>query len=157
AAELQASGVQRFKLHLGQGVDRDLATFDAVADAVPDASIALDAHGVYDISAAVRLGRGLDERTAWFFESPIAADDVAGHAELAAAIDTPVAAGEALRHRFEAADWISRRSADILQPDIGRTGITEGMAIGTLANAAYRPVMPHQSAALGPAVAASLH
>lgn len=156
-AKLYADGVRRFKLHLGQGVAADLATFDAVAAVAPGSQIAIDAHCVYDVATATRLGRGLDERGGWFLESPLTAENIGGHAELAAAVDTPIAAGEAFRHRYEVSDWISRAAVDVLQPDIGRTGITEGHIIGVLAGAAYRPIMPHHSVALGLALAAGLH
>lgn len=157
AAKLHASGVRRFKLHLGNGVAADLASYDAVAAAAPDSLIAMDAHCVYDLPTAIRLARGLDERGAWFLESALTAENIGGHAALAAAVDTPVAVGEALRNRYEAAEWISRDAVDFLQPDIGRTGITEGMAIGVLAGAAYRPILPHHSVALAPALVAALH
>lgn len=156
-AELHSTGVQNVKLHLGNGVAEDLATFDAVANQTPAAAVAVDAHCVYDLPDALRLARGLDSRGAWFLESALAAENLKGHAELAAAVDLPIAGGEALRNHFEAADWIAAGAYDYLQPDIGRTGITEGNLIATLAEAAYRPILPHHSAALGVALAAGLH
>jgi D-galactarolactone cycloisomerase len=157
AADLYANGVRSFKLHLGSGVAEDLATFDAVGAAAPTARIAVDAHWSYGLGAAKALGAALDDRRAWFFEAPLAPEDVVGHSELAQSLRTPIAIGEALRSRFEFADWINRRAVQIVQPDVGRTGITEAVAISTLANAAHARVAPHHSAALGVAMAAGVH
>lgn len=155
--ELWVGGSRRFKLHLGNGVDADLASFAAAAEAVPEAKIAVDVHCVYDLPDALRLGRELQARGAWFLESALPAENLRGHAELAARLDLPIAGGEAFRNRYEVADWLAASALDYLQPDIGRTGITEGDAIATLANTAYRPILPHHSAALGLALAAGLH
>ncbi|SDU57250.1 mandelate racemase/muconate lactonizing enzyme family protein [Jiangella alkaliphila] len=150
-------GVRRFKLHLGPSVDESLATFDAAAAVLPDAAFAVDVHCRLDGASGLRLARELSARGAWFLESALPAEHARGYAELAAAADLPIAAGEAHRHRYEVADWLAIDALDIYQPDIGRTGITEGDAIATLANTAYRPILPHHSAALGLALAAGLH
>jgi D-galactarolactone cycloisomerase len=157
AAEWAARGVRAIKLHLGHGVDADLATYDAVRAAHPGLRVAVDAHWAYDLADALRLGRALDERRAWFLEAPLAPEDLDGHRELAAAIITPVAIGEALRNRYEFRAWLAARALDLCQPDIARTGITEAMAIAELAAAHHVPVAPHHSVGLGVAVAAGLH
>ncbi len=157
AVKLADAGVRRIKLHLGTDIATDLATFDAVRAAHPDLHLALDAHWTYRLGEARALGRELDERRAWFFEAPLAPEDVEGHRDIAAAISTPVAVGEAMRSRFEFADWLQRRAAGVIQPDIGRTGITEGLAIAALGNAFHAPVAPHHSAAFGVAMAAGVH
>lgn len=157
AREWAATGVRAVKLHLGHGVDADLATVDAVRAAHPDLRVAVDAHWAYDLADALRLGRGLDERRAWFLEAPLVPEDVDGHRELAAALATPVAVGEALRNRYEFRTWLAARAVDICQPDVARTGITEAMAIADLASAFHVPVAPHHSVGLGVSVAAGLH
>ncbi|MCP2329285.1 galactonate dehydratase [Hamadaea flava] len=157
AREWVSKGVRAIKLHLGHGVDTDLATFDAVRAAHPDVRVAVDAHWAYDLSDALRLGHGLDDRGAWFLEAPLVPEDIVAHRELAAALRTPVAIGEALRHRFEFRAWLEARAVDLCQPDVGRTGITEAMAIAELSAAHHIPVAPHHSVGLGVAVAAGLH
>jgi galactonate dehydratase len=157
AADFAAAGGSRIKLHLGRGVAADLATFDAVQASAPDAQIAVDAHWSYGEGEARRLGRGLDERGAWFFEAPLAPEDRAGHAALAQFLATPVAVGEAMRSRYEFADWLQARAVGAVQPDVGRTGISEALDIGTIAGAFHVPIAPHHSAALGVALAAGLH
>ncbi|MDF2993498.1 MAG: mandelate racemase [Microbacterium sp.] len=157
ATELVEGGVRRIKLHLGTDIRTDLATFDAIRDGHDDLQLAVDAHWTYRLGEAKRLGAELDDRGAWFFEAPLAPEDVEGHRDLAAAIRTPVAVGEAMRNRFEFADWLQRRAVALTQPDIGRTGITEGLAIAALADAFHAQVAPHHSAAFGVAMAAGVH
>ncbi|MFE9656969.1 mandelate racemase/muconate lactonizing enzyme family protein [Micromonospora sp. NPDC006431] len=150
-------GVRQVKVGLGYGVSADLATVSALREVHPDLRIAVDVHGVYGFADAVQLGRGLAERDAWFLEMPMAFEDVAGHADLAGRVDLPVALGESLRHRWEFQPFVAARAVGLLQPDIGRTGITEGLAIAQYAETHHLGVAPHHSAGLGLALAAGLH
>jgi len=156
AREWTGTGVRAIKLHLGHGVAEDLATFDAVRAAHPGLKVAVDAHWAYDLADAMRLGRGLDQRDAWFLEAPMVPEDVAAHRELAAALVTPIAVGEAMRHRYEFRTLLEARAVDICQPDVARTGITEALAIAELAAAHHIPVAPHHSVGLGVAIAAGI-
>lgn len=149
-------GFRSVKLHLGHGVETDLGTFDAAARAVPELRVAVDAHWAYEPSAALRLGRALQERGAWFLEAPLAPEDVDGHRELAAALDLPVAVGEALRNRHEFRPWLERRSLDICQPDVGRTGVGELVAVAAYAEAYHIRMALHHSTGLGVALAAGV-
>ncbi|MDQ0649007.1 L-alanine-DL-glutamate epimerase-like enolase superfamily enzyme [Microbacterium natoriense] len=157
AAEMVEAGVRRIKLHLGTDIRTDLATYDAIRAVHPDLDVALDAHWTYRLGEAKALGRELDDRRAWFFEAPLAPEDVEGHRDLAASLATPIAVGEAMRSRFEFTDWLTRRAVGLTQPDIGRTGITEGLAIAAVADAFHAQVAPHHSAAFGIAMAAGVH
>lgn len=157
AREYAEQGATLVKLALGKGVEQDLATFDAVAAAAPGMRIAVDAHWAYRLDEAVTLGHELDQRGALFLEAPLAPEDVAGHSELATRVTTPLAVGEALRNRYEFADWLSRRALRLAQPDVARTGITEAVTITELASAHHVPVAPHHSVGLGVALAAGIH
>ncbi|NGO76531.1 mandelate racemase/muconate lactonizing enzyme family protein [Streptomyces sp. YC504] len=157
AADWAKRGASMVKLALGNGVEEDLATYDAVAAAAPGLGIAIDAHWVYSLPQALELGRELDRRRALFFEAPLAPEDIAGHQELASRVTTPIAVGEALRNRYEFRDWFDRRATGLAQPDVARTGITEAMTIATLADARHIPVACHHSVGLGVSLAAGLH
>jgi galactonate dehydratase len=127
-----------------------------VRAAAPSLRIAVDAHWAYDMTDALRLARGLEELGGWFLEAPLAPEDLTGHAELVARAAVPVAVGEALRNRYEFTQWLDARALRIAQPDVGRTGITEAMAISELCAARHVPVAPHHSVGLGVALAAGL-
>ncbi|KAA9148668.1 mandelate racemase/muconate lactonizing enzyme family protein [Amycolatopsis acidicola] len=157
AADWESQGATMVKLAAGKGIAADLATFDAVAAAAPSMKIAVDAHWAYRIGEAVELGQELDRRGALFFEAPLVPEDVAGHAELATRCTTPVAVGEALRNRYEFADWLGRRALRLAQPDVARTGITEAMSIVEVCSAHHVPVACHHSVGLGVSLAAGVH
>lgn len=156
AQDWQERGATSVKLHLGHGVDEDLATVDAVREAAPKLRVAVDAHWAYRVHDARRLAEGLAERRCWFLEAPLAPEDLAGHAGLRSG-PLPIAIGETMRNRFEFQQWLDGNSLAIAQPDIGRTGITEAMSIAELSAAHHIPVAPHHSVALGVALAAGLH
>src|SRR5262249_58725556 len=82
--------------------------------------------------------------------------DVAGHAEIARALDLPVALGEAERTRWQFRAFLEAGAVDLLQPDVGRAGISEVRKIGVLAEAFHRPVALHCGLGVGPYIAASL-
>ncbi|HEY8454787.1 MAG TPA: mandelate racemase/muconate lactonizing enzyme family protein [Actinopolymorphaceae bacterium] len=157
AREWERRGATAVKLHLGHGVETDLATVDAIRAAAPSLRVAIDAHWAYSTSDALRLAQELERRGAWFLEAPLAPEDIAGHAELVSRSRLPIAVGEALRNRYEFSQWLDTRALRIAQPDVGRTGITEGMAIGELCAARHVPLLPHHSVGLGVALAAGLH
>lgn len=157
AREWAAKGATAVKLHLGHGVDADLATVRAIRSAAPSLRVAVDAHWVYSVPEALRLARGLADVGGWFLEAPLAPEDVAGHADLAARSPIPVAVGETLRNRYEFGQWLDARALHLVQPDVARTGITEAMVVAELAAARHLPVAPHHSVGLAVALAAGLH
>jgi L-alanine-DL-glutamate epimerase-like enolase superfamily enzyme len=153
--ELGLSGV---KLYLGRGLEHDIPEARAIREAIgPDKTLYVDCLWKYDLSSAIRLGRALDEIGAGFIEAALAPEDRAGHAELARALDTPVAIGEPLRHVTQFLDWFQDRALDVAQPDILRTGVTGGKKIVDLAKAFHIPVALHFGMSLGIGIAATWH
>jgi L-alanine-DL-glutamate epimerase-like enolase superfamily enzyme len=74
----------------------------------------------------------------------VLADDVAGLAAVARAIEIPVGTGEHDYTKYGFKDLIAQSGADIVQPDVGRVGgVTEWMRVGHLARACNLPVAPH--------------
>lgn len=149
-------GATTVKLHLGHGLAEDVEIVDDVRDAAPALRVAVDAHWRYRVPEALRLADALAARDVAFLEAPLAPEDVEGHRRLAAEARLPVAVGETLRNRFEADHWLTSAAVGVLQPDIARTGLSEGTAIAQLATARHVPVAPHHSTGLGVALAAGI-
>ncbi|HYC12658.1 MAG TPA: enolase C-terminal domain-like protein, partial [Stellaceae bacterium] len=150
-------GFNDFKLFAGFGVAEDAELVGALlAGAGPRARLAVDALWKYDINTAQRLGRLLETAGVLWLEAPIEPEDVAGNAALARALDLPIANGEALRTRLEFRPWLEQRAIDIAQPDMGRCGITEGLAIIELAETFHVPVALHMGIASAVMIAATL-
>ena len=150
-------GFDAFKLAAGHGVRADVKSVAALREALgEDATLLLDAHWVYSLDEAVQLGHALTNLGAGFFEAPINPEDVESHAQLAAAVAVPVAIGETERTRYQFRPWLTQKAADILQPDVGRAGISEVFKIASLAEAFNVKMAPHLSVGLGICIAATI-
>lgn len=124
--------------------------------------LALDANNAYaTVAEALRALREF-ERTAgvdglWWFEEPLSPENVGGHAELAATVETPIATGEIHQTRWDFARLIESRAADILQPDVGVVGgVGEYLRIAHTAESFDVPVAPHWHANIHAQLAAAL-
>jgi L-alanine-DL-glutamate epimerase-like enolase superfamily enzyme len=147
-----------FKLAAGHGVETDAASIAALRQALgSEAALLLDAHWVYSLDESVRLARRLEALNTALFEAPINPEDLEAHVQLAAATAVPVAIGETERTRYQFKPWLVQRGADVLQPDVGRTGFSELIKIARMAEAFNIPVAPHLSVGLGVCIAASIH
>ncbi|TBL80716.1 mandelate racemase/muconate lactonizing enzyme family protein [Paenibacillus thalictri] len=158
ALEWKAKGFQAIKLHLGYGVHEDAEVATYMREALGERfRLMVDAHWQYSVPEAIQLGRRLEKLGIEFLEAPTAPEDVDGTAEIARALDMAVAIGEAKRTRYQFKDRLLKRAADILQPDVGRTGITEMRKIANLAESFNIPIAPHLSVGQGICIAATLH
>lgn len=158
AREFWARGFTAFKLAAGYGVTADARSIAALRDGLgDDARLLLDAHWVYTLDESIRLAHMLDSMDTDVLEAPINPEDIDAHVLLAQASNVPIAIGETERTRYEFKPWLVRRGADLLQPDVGRTGISELLKIASMAEAFNIPVAPHLSVGLGVCIAASIH
>ena len=150
-------GFMAFKLFGGFGVKEDAEIIEAlIGQTGGQARVAIDVLWKYDINEARLLGRSLERLGAAWLEAAGEPEDRHGNAELARALDLPIANGETLRSRLEFLPWFKERAIDLAQPDIGRCGITEGMAIIDLAEAFHVPVALHMGMASPVMIAATL-
>lgn len=153
-------GYTAMKLAIGrQSLEEDLATVAAVASTIGDkAHLLVDAHGAYDLSTAIQVGREFERLGVYWFEDPLMPEDHSGYAELSRALDIMVVAGETECNRYQFRDRLASRSVDVILPDICRAGgITEGQKIAILADAYQTPWAAHVSMGTMVHVAAALH
>jgi L-alanine-DL-glutamate epimerase-like enolase superfamily enzyme len=150
-------GFRAIKLFLTEGLERDIARLRRIRAALDaEVDLMIDVLWAYDLPAAVRMGAVCEELGVKWFEAPIHPEDLAGHAELARSLRIPVASGETDRTRYQFLRQFQQRALDIAQPDIGRTGISEGKAIAELAEAFNIPLTMHTGMASAALIAASL-
>jgi len=152
-----ADGFGAIKLKLGFGLDEDIRLCTEVRRAIGDGiRIMVDANHAYDATAAIRLGRHIEPLDIAWFEEPVPPEDHGGYREVKAALDIPVAGGEAEFTRWGFRPLVTERLVDILQPDIcAAGGISETKKIADMANAFGVRVNPHVWGT-GVALAASL-
>ncbi len=155
ALEFLGQGFTKFKLFFDT---KTSAEFLELLDAMPrGAETAVDGLWRFTLEEAREFGWALDSRRAMWFEAPLAPEEAYPHAYLAWSIQTPVAIGESYRTEREILPFFHLAAVGVLQPDLGRCGITEGRRMASLAANHSVPVVPHISIAMGPQIAAALH
>lgn len=146
ATQSLADGIGGIKIKVGQPETKtDLARVAAVREHLgDDVPLMVDANQQWDRPTAIRLGRALEKFNLVWIEEPLDAYDAEGHAQLAQALDTPIATGEMLSSVAEHISLIDHRSADIIQPDAPRIGgITPFLRLAALADQAGLQLAPH--------------
>lgn len=141
-----AAGVGGIKIKVGQPDWRaDLARLEAVRGHLDsDVPLMVDANQQWDRATAMRMGRLFEPFGLVWIEEPLDAYDAEGHANLARALDTPIATGEMLASVVEHVRLIEAGAADIVQPDAPRIGgITPFLKLAALAQHRQLEIAPH--------------
>jgi len=117
----------------------------AVRAAVGDGfEIMVDANQCFTLSEALRRAPRYAEVGIAWFEEPLPADDITGHARLAAASEVPIAVGESLYSVGQFAAYVQQGAASILQVDVARIGgITPWLKVAHMAESFNLAVCPH--------------
>jgi D-galactarolactone cycloisomerase len=158
AMRLAGLGASAFKLFLSDSEAGCLETIRALRAALgTEIRLAVDALWRLDEARAVRFAKALAPSDVLWLEAPLAPEDVRGHARLARRSPVPIAIGECYRTRFEILPFFEHGAIGVLQPDLGRSGITEARKLAILADTHHVPVAPHVSIGLGPQIAAAVH
>ena len=109
-----------------------------------DVPLMVDANQQWDRATALRMGRRLEEFDLVWIEEPLDAHDFEGHAQLAQALDTPIATGEMLASVAEHKALMNANGCDIIQPDAPRVGgITQFLRLAALADERGLGLAPH--------------
>jgi galactonate dehydratase len=158
AVEAVRQGYKAVKVFIGKGIQQDLRTMRAIRQAIgDDIDLMCDALWMYSVHDALRLGSELDKLNVVWFEAPTAVEDVQGHAVLTQQLKLAVAVGETERTRYQFLPYLTSRALDIVQPDIGRTGISEGKRILELAETFNIPAALHMAIGQCAYIALSAH
>lgn len=158
AAAIIGMGFQAAKMKTGLGPEADVKLCAAVASGVEGKGrFMVDANHCYTTSDAFYVGRALDEMNAYWFEEPVAPEDLDGYRELRAGLKTNISGGEAEFGRWGWRNILENRGLDIAQPEVcALGGITEYQRVLALCHAHFTPVINHVwGSAI--AVAANLH
>jgi L-alanine-DL-glutamate epimerase-like enolase superfamily enzyme len=142
----RAAGWPGVKLKVGKPrVEQDVERLRAVRDAVGSGfDIMVDANQSMTLAEARRRAAAFEPLGLAWFEEPLPADDVAGHAALARATSIPVAVGESLYSAGQFRDYLYRGAASIVQVDVARVGgITPWLKVAHLAETFNVHVCPH--------------
>lgn len=139
-------GFRAMKIRVGKkSIDEDVERVAAVREAIgSDTTLMADANQGFDASHAVRLGRRLEAFDLYWFEEPVPAWDLRGHAAVAAALDMRIASGETEYTRYGMRAMLEAKAADILMPDLQRIGgLSEFRRVAHLAESYDVPISTH--------------
>lgn len=159
AARLVAEGFRTVKLKIGAPDGRDEETVRAVREAVgPAVELRLDANQAYTADRAIPLLRRLERYEPALIEQPVASWDLDGLAKVAAALDVPVMADEAVSTPADVLRILERRAADLVKIKVMRSGgLHRARKVCAVAEAAGLPVIVGSGHESGIGVAAELH
>ncbi|MEJ6601734.1 MAG: mandelate racemase/muconate lactonizing enzyme family protein [Opitutaceae bacterium] len=157
AAEWQGKGFNSFKFAAPMAEKSLAAEISGLREVLgSEARIAADMHWTCTSAEAVSQIKEMEPHGLWFAEAPVATEDVAGLADVARGVQTPIGVGEEWRTVYDAQARINARAVHIIQPEMGHTGITEFMRMGLAAQAAHLRIIPHATIGSGIFLAASL-
>lgn len=139
-------GFKAIKMRLGrERLKDDIEAIRIVRDAVGE-----DVHIMSDFNQGLALGEallrmhGLDDQGLYWFEEPIAYDNLEGCAQLAREMKTPLQIGENIYGPREFLKAVNAHAADLYMPDLMRIGgVTGWMRSAAIAGAAGLPLSSH--------------
>ena len=145
AAQIKDMGFAATKMKIGFGPKDDVVLAQAVRKGVGDEfRFMADANHAYTTSDAFYVGRALDELEAYWFEEPIAPEDLDGYRELRTGLRTNISGGEAEFGRWGWRSILENRGLDIAQPEVcALGGISEYLRVLALCHAHFTPVINH--------------
>lgn len=155
-AAMYGQGYRAFKVHAATSFDC-VTLIRAMRADFPDIDIMLDLHWCHTSAEALAILQRVEDCRLTFVEAPCRYEDIEGLARVGAASRVPVAGGEEWRTVFDAKPRLQNGALTIVQPEMGRSGITQFMRIVQFAEACHARVMPHATIGLGVFMAASLH
>jgi len=145
AAAIKAMGFGATKMKVGHGPRTDVKLAEAVRRGVGEEfPFMVDANHCYTTSDAFYVGRALEDLDAYWFEEPIAPEDLDGYRELRAGLNVNISGGEAEFNRWGWRSLLEARGLDIAQPEVcALGGISEYLRVLALCHAHFTPVINH--------------
>lgn len=128
AAKSVEAGFGAIKIKIGYPtLGEDLKVVRSVRQVIgPDIDLMVDYNQALSIPEAIRRGHALDDEGLTWIEEPTACDDLDGHAQIAAALKTPLQLGENSWGAKGMMKMILRHASDLAMPDLMKIGGVTG-------------------------------
>jgi L-alanine-DL-glutamate epimerase-like enolase superfamily enzyme len=146
ATQLKAKGWQAYKIHPPQNWRDDIKVCEAVRKAVgDDYTLMLDSIWSYEYEEALRVGRAIEDMNYYWYEDPLADQDIYNYIKLREKLDVPIMATERPEAGFDSyAAWLIQRATDFLRGDVAiKGGITTLIKTAHLAEAFHMKYEVH--------------
>jgi len=138
AQGFKAANWAAYKIHPPTQWKTDIAVCEAVRKAVgDDYTLMLDSTWAYDFPEAMRVGRAIEGLGFYWYEDPLAEQDLYNYVKLRNLLDIPILATEYSPGGFLGyAPWIMQQATDYLRGDVAvKGGITACVKAAHLAEA----------------------
>jgi L-alanine-DL-glutamate epimerase-like enolase superfamily enzyme len=138
AQAYQSAGWNAYKIHPPQAWREDIKVCEAVRSGVgDDYTLMFDAVWSYNYEQALRVGRAIETLGFYWYEDPLADQDIYNYVKLRQKLDIPIMATEYPFAGLESyAPWILERATDFLRGDVAvKGGITTLVKTAHLAEA----------------------
>ena len=138
AAQMKGEGWTAYKIHPPTNPELDIECCRQIREAVgDDHTLMLDSTWSYDYPSAVRVGMAIQELGYYWYEDPLADDDMYNYTKLKQQLHIPLMATEYSPGGFTAyAPWLTSRATDYLRGDVAiKGGISALMKTAHLAEA----------------------
>ena len=124
ALKFRSEGWTAHKIHPHADPKEDIEICRAVREAVgPEMKLMLDSMWAYQYEDSVRVGRAIEELDYYWYEDPLAEEDIYSYVKLCARMDIPIMSTEFAPGRYYGmTQWITRYATDILRGDVAVTG-----------------------------------
>lgn len=157
ALDYKAEGFKSFKFRLGYNFEK-VMTIKTYAPFLrklrekvgPDFRLMHEGNMSISFEQCLELIPVLNELNFVWFEEPISRygkgknEGIEGYLTLKKSTGKLlISGGETMMNKEEFREWIDRDAYDIVQPDCGITGLTEGWNIARMANIKKKPCVPH--------------
>ena len=145
AAAIKGMGFKATKMKVGLGPRDDVRLIEAVRRGVgDDYRFMIDANHAYTTHDAFYIGRAMEEFDPYWFEEPVAPEDLDGYRELRQGLRVNISGGEAEFNRWGWRALLESRGLDIAQPEVcALGGISEYLRVLALCHAHFTPVVNH--------------
>lgn len=122
---------------IGINTDKDIAILQTVKEILPDVFFRVDANQAYQIKDAMKLSKKMEEIGVDVFEQPLAAGDLAGHAELRSFTIIPIALDESIWTPTDVIRAIQLKACDAIVIKVTKMGgLLRAKQCGDIARAA---------------------
>ncbi len=138
ALEMKARGLPAYKIHPPTRWEEDIRLCEAVRKAVgPDYRLMLDAMWAYTYDQALRVGRAIEGLGFYWYEDPLAEEDIYNCVKLRQKLDIPLMVTEYSPGGFYSyAIWVTSGATDYLRGDVAvKGGLTACLKAAHLAEA----------------------
>lgn len=126
-------------------IDRMVKWVEHVKGMIPASmDFACDMHGRYDAPTGKKVAKILEPFRLLWLEEPVPPEDIDALVDIRHSTTTPICVGENIYMRWGYKEIFEKRAADIIMPDIQKTGgLAEAKKIADMSHAYEIPFAPH--------------